>query len=167
MTGNDLHRRLYSLDESDADGLRALAGQVAARAREGARAIVDLWERGASASACAYTCTHLAELAFSEMLGRAGTVAEPAMRAQLLELVVTQYLVFREYLLAVLAPTTPMEYLIIRRLVRPTADEADLFSTEERFLVLDEDAQTDEMRRWRISATWTSLFVPASGAAEP
>ena len=167
MTRDDLHRRVYALAGSDADGLRALAGEVAVQAREGARAVLDLWERGASASACAYACMHLEELAFSEMLGRAGTATAPAMRAQLLELVVTQHLRFREYLLAVLEPTTPTAYLVIRRLVRPLAEEATLFSAEAEFLALDADAQQDEMLRWQSSATWASLFAQPSSAGAP
>ena len=167
MTSGDLHRRLYGLAQSDADGLRTLAGQVAAQAREGARATLDVWERGVSTSACAYICLHLAELALSELLGRAGMVEQPAMRAQLLELAVTQHLTFREYLLAILEPTTPTEYLVVRRLVRPMAAEASVFSTEAEFLALDEDAQVDEMLRWQSSATWTSLFVQPDDGRTP
>ena len=58
-------------------------------------------------------------------------------------------------------------YLVIRRLVRPNADEAVLFSTEAEFLALDADAQEDEMRRWQTSATWASLFAQPSSAGAP
>jgi hypothetical protein len=120
--------------------------------------VLDAWAQGASSTACAFVCTKLHELAYHEMLQRAEKTPDPALRVQLLDMVVSQQLLFREYLLAVLHPDTPQAYVLIRRLVDPLESEAEKFSSEGEFLALDDHRQRGEMRRWADSETWRSLF---------
>ena len=156
----DLNRRLDALVESDADAVQALADEVAEAGREIVRTVVDAWAEGLQPTACAFVCTHLQELACAELLLRSTVTPAPGVRAQMLEQVVSQHLLFREYLLATLEPTSTAAYLLIRRLVRPLPEEADQFSrSEAEFIGLGPIEGEAELTRWAESRTWTSLFV--------
>jgi len=158
VNAQELYQRLYEIDEADAEKLRELAAEIATAAREPARAVLDVWAQGASATPCAFVCIQLRELAYREMLRRAETTSEPGLRVQLLEMVVDQQLRFREQLLAMLQPDSPQAYVLIRRLVEPLDADADPFPSEEEFLALDPPRQRKEMKRWAESRTWQSLF---------
>lgn len=168
ISSGALYQRLDALVETDAEAVQTLADEVAAAARETVRTVVDAWLQGLRPDACAFVCTHLGELACSELLHRAAVAPAPGVRAQMLEQMVAQHLLFREYLLVMLEPTSAAAYLLIRRLVRPLPEEADQFSrSEAQFMELDALERDDEMMRWAESQTWTSLFVQPPPPDEP
>lgn len=163
MTSQDVYRRIYALAETDAEGLLTLAAEIAAPGRDAAQTVVDAWLGGGPPVACAFVCSQLRELACGELLRRAASAPPPGVRAQMLEQVVAQHLLFREYLLATLEPTSAAAYLLIRRMVMPLPEEAEQFSSSEaQFLALGDLPRQEEMDRWAQSRSWKSLFVEPS-----
>jgi hypothetical protein len=177
MTEADVFRRLNELSEADADGLRRLAEEIDMICREPARTVLTEWLGGPPARQipCAFACSNLKELAVDEMLGRAESVS-PALRVQLMDLVVTQQLSFRELMLTVLEPllqdvtpagitasgeelrTCDAAYLLVRKIVRLSAVDAEQFSNEDQFTALGEEQRDDEIDHWLRSETWTGIF---------
>src|SRR5512132_3130228 len=105
MTEPEIFRRLNELAEADVDGIRKFAEEINLICREPARTVLAEWIGGPPArqTPCAFVCSNLKELAIGEMLGCAPSV-NPALSVQLMDLVVTQQVVFRELLLTVLEP---------------------------------------------------------------
>ena len=166
MTEQEVFRRIY---ESDPAELNRLAAEIAHECRDPAKTVLDAWRQGARCgeACCAFVCQHLEELAIGEMLDAAASAA-PAMRVQLMEMVVDRHLILREYLLTVVKPLlesdvsgSPMRpcdaaYLIARRLV-PVDDLS--FSDPPAFLAKTEAKRDAEIGVWKSSDAWTSLFV--------
>jgi hypothetical protein len=172
MTAQDTLQRLHDLSESDADGLRSLAGEIASECRGAARTVLETWVNGPGDHeiTCAFVCSELKELAVHEMLLRADSV-EPARRVHLMEMVVDQQLAFRELTLTVLGPllkdrssagpelrTCDAAYLLVRRIVPLNAAGAAQFSAESGFMALGEDQRDGEIGRWTESEAWKAIF---------
>jgi hypothetical protein len=169
MTEQEVFRRIY---DADAAQIERLTAEIAHECRDPAKTVLDAWRQGAPCgeACCAFVCRHLEELAIGEMLDAAAAAA-PAMRVQLMEMVVDRHLVLREYLLTVVqpllesdAPGSPMRvcdaaYLIARRLVPITAEEALQFSDPGTFLVMPKTKRDTEIGAWKSSKTWTGLFA--------
>ena len=177
MTEPEIFRRLNELVEADGDGLRKFAEEINVFCREPVRTVLTEWLAGPPArqTPCAFVCSNLKELAVGEMLGRAESVA-PALRVQLMDMVATQQLAFRELMLIALEPLlqdfTPIEstgstgeqrtcdaaYLLVRKLVRLSAADAGQFSTKDRFNLLEEDQRDHEIDEWLKSESWKMIF---------
>jgi hypothetical protein len=177
MTEQDIFLRLHELSESDADGLRKLAEEIGFQCREPARTVLAEWVGGPPdrQTPCAFICSHLKELAIAEMLRQTDSVAA-ALRVHLMEMVVTQQLVFRELMLTALEPllrdftptgtagltgdlrTCDAAYLLVRKIVRPSASEADQFSREDQFKALGQIERENEIDQWLLSETWKGIF---------
>jgi hypothetical protein len=177
MTEADIFRRLNELAEADTDGLQKLAAEIDLICREPARTVLAEWIGGAPArqTPCAFVCSNLKELAVGEMLGRTESVA-PALRVQLMDMVATQQLVFRELLLTALEPlledltpagttdsagelrTCDAAYLMVRKIVRLSDSEARQFSAENQFTTLAESERDREIDQWMSSESWKSIF---------
>jgi len=177
MTEQDLFLRLHELSESDADGLRKLAEEIGILCREPARTVLTEWVGGPPDRQipCAFICSQLKELAVVEMLRQTDSAA-PALRVHLMEMVVTQQLVFRELMLTALEPllrdmtptgttgltgdlrTCDAAYLLVRKIARPSASEADQFSNEDQFKALGQIQRENEIDQWLLSETWKEIF---------
>lgn len=177
MIGQEVFRCLNELSVSDADGLRKLAGEIAFHCRQPASTVLADWIGGAPTrqTPCAFVCSGLKELAVDEMLGCAESVA-PALRVQLMDMVVTQQLAFRELMLTVLEPllqdTTPVgsagsigelrtcdaAYLLVRKVVHLGATNAGQFIDEEQFKALEETYRDREIDEWMLSESWKAIF---------
>jgi hypothetical protein len=177
MTEQDLFLRLRELSESDADGLRKLAEEIGILCREPARIVLTEWQGGPPDRQipCAFICSLLKELAVAEMLVQTDSVA-PASRAHLMEMVVTQQLVFRELMLTALEPllrdftpagttdsgeevrTRDAAYLLVRKIVQLRASEAEQFSTEDEFTARKQTQRDEEIDEWLLSETWKEIF---------
>jgi len=177
MTEQDVIRRLSEISESDAEGLQRLAEEIGAYCRAPARTVLAEWTGGPPdrQPLCAFVCSDLKELAVAEMMRQADAVT-PAQRVQLMEMVATRQLAFRELMLTALEPllrdvtpagipgiagemrTCDAAYHLVRKIVTPEGPEGSQFSSENEFLALDADARTDEIRRWMRSNTWCAIF---------
>lgn len=177
MTEQDIFLRLHELPESDADGLRKLAEEIGITCREPARTVLAEWVGGPSdrQTPCAFICSHLKELAVAEMLRQTESVA-PALRVHLMEIVATQQLAFRELMLTALEPllrdrtpagttasgdearTCDAAYLLVRKIVHPSASEAEQFSAEDQFTALGPIQRDSEIDQWLLSDTWKEIF---------
>jgi hypothetical protein len=177
MTEPEIFRRLNELAEADADGLRKLAEEIDLICREPARTVLAEWIGGPPArqTPCAFVCSNLKELAIGEMLGRAQSVTA-ALRVQLMDMVVTQQLAFREIMLTVLEPllqdftriaaagpageqrACDAAYLLVRKIVPLSAAEAAQFATESQFTALEENQRNREIDEWLISERWKMIF---------
>ena len=177
MTESEIFRRLNELAEADADGLQKFAAEIDLICREPTQTVLTEWLAGPPArqTPCAFVCSNLKELAVGEMLGRAGSVA-PTLRVQLMDMVATQQLAFRELMLIALEPLlqdfTPIEstsstgeqrtcdaaYLLVRKLVRLSAAEAGQFSTEDQFNLFEENQRDREIDEWLKSESWKMIF---------
>ena len=120
-------------------------------------------------------CADLKELAVAEMLRQTDSVA-PALRVHLMDMVVTQQLVFRELMLTALEPvlkdltpagttasgdelrTCDATYLLVRKIVRLSASEAGQFSTQDQFEALGQLERDSEIDQWLLSETWKEIF---------
>lgn len=165
MTAQDVHRRLRELKEQDQEGLSQMAAEIAEQCRRPAHAAVEEWVRGRNTSGCAFLCAQLKELAVAELLQNVD-VAPVGAAAQMLEQIVEQQILFREFLLVVLEPllksddTSTPAYLLARRVVLPLPEDADQFSGPEQFRGLDEKKRHEEIARWIDSETWKRIFPP-------
>jgi hypothetical protein len=177
MTEAEIFRRLNELAEADADGLRKLAEEIDLICREPARTVLAEWIGGPPERQTpgAFVCSNLKELAVGEMLGRAQSVT-PALRVQLMDMVVTQQLAFRETILTVLEPllqdftpiastsatgeqrTCDAAYLLVRKIVPLSAAEAAQFATENQFAALEEIQRNCEIDEWLKSERWKMIF---------
>ena len=88
----------------------------------------------------------------------------------------TQQLVFRELMLTALEPllrdmtptgttgltgdlrTCDAAYLLVRKIARPSASEADQFSNEDQFKALGQIQRENEIDQWLLSETWKEIF---------
>jgi hypothetical protein len=176
MTEADVFRRLNQLADTAVDDFRKLAAEIDTVCREPARTVLTAWYGNtARPVSCAFVCANLKELAVGEMLGRAESVA-PAPRVQLMEMVTTQQLAFRELLLTALEPLlknfTPIDaantvgglrvrdaaYLLARKIVPLSDVDAGKFSNEEQFNTLEESQRDGEIDEWLKSASWLMVF---------
>lgn len=182
MTPGDIFDRIYNLSESDANGLGKLAHEVGLQCREPAKTVLAEWIGGPPQrqTPSAFICTQLKELAVGEMLSHTDSAAPP-LRVQLMEMVVTQQLTFRELMLTALEPlledvssggttdsdadlrTCDVAYLIVRKIVRVRANEAENFSAEEQFKALAPNERDIEIEKWLISGTWKEIFPEPYG----
>ena len=177
MTEQDFHRRLYEAGDSNPDALSALAKDLDAEIREPVRTILAAWRQdpGRRRINCAYICAQLKELAIGEMLKESEAV--PAVtRVQLMEMVVSQQLRFRELVLTALEPllmdhgpasladedsefrANDVAYLTARKLVFTKEAEAKLVSSEKDFKGLAAEDRDTEINTWLFSETWRELF---------
>ncbi len=167
MNAQDVHRRLREVSEQDEKGLAQLAGEIAEQCRRPAHVAVEEWVRGQNPSGCAFLCAQLKELAIAEMLQNIDA-APVGAAAQMLEQIVQQQMLFREFFLVVLEPllkpidTSTPAYLLTRRLVEPLPEEAEQFSTEEQFRGFSEKQRHEEIDRWIDSQTWKLIFPDPS-----
>jgi hypothetical protein len=179
VTQEDIFDRIYNLSASDADGLGKLAQEVGFHCREPAKTVLAELIGGPPErkTPCAFICTQLKELAVGEALRHTDS-APPPLRVQLMEMVVTQQLTFRELMLTALEPlledvssgdsdeelrTCDVAYLIVRKLVRVGATEVKNFSGEEQFKALAPNQRDIEIEKWLISATWKEIFPEPYG----
>lgn len=177
MTEQDFYRRLNEIEGSNPEGLSALANDVNTQIREPVWTVLAEWRKdpGRQRIKCSYVCSQLKELAVGDMLKEADGVAA-VTRVQLMEMVVTQQLRFRELVLAALEPllvdhasagrsdedselrANDVAYLTARKLVSTKEAEAELFSSEKDFKALGANQRDTEIETWLLSETWLELF---------